>query len=162
MRTGTSRRRTPKNTPLHPRAHLVLERLPPTPNTRVIRRPSRIILTDYEVCRVSVEHALSRQVEQSVTPTPAAPFRMVYRPAVQTILHGVQEARRVAFHDERDVWVERAERADLKIALDVSVVYERRVCAADVLGCVVSGLLWLWCFRRFNKRSSRRNLLYSH
>jgi hypothetical protein len=103
----------------------------------MIRRPCRIVLTDHEVCRVDVLHALPRQVEERVAAAPAAPFGVVDWAAVEPVLHDVQEAGRVSFHYEGYVWVEGTERADLEVCADVGVVYEGGVCATDVLGWVL-------------------------
>ena len=62
---------------------------------------------------------------------------MVEWAAVEAVLHRVQNAGRVAFHDEGYVGVQRAEGADLEVGGYVGVVDEGGVCAADVLGGVL-------------------------
>jgi hypothetical protein len=57
--------------------------------------------------------------------------------AVEPVLHRVQDARGVAFHDEGYVGVQRAERTDLEVGGYVGVVDEGGVCSADVLDGVL-------------------------
>lgn len=99
----------------------------------MVRGPGCVVLTNDEISRVGVEHALPCQVEQSVATTPAAPLRVVYWTSIESVLHSVQKTGRVAFHDELDVRVQRAERADLKVSRDVIVVDQAGICTSDVL-----------------------------